>query len=708
MNLEKALKEKPAAELREFYAFWEGQENHPGKAAEIVPRLLEQMTDEDLVRRRLKFLSKKLLDVLKFFLRSDSYTSNLHHILNSKAFSYMSQYEMEAALNALQKRGFLFSFKKKPGRSKKNGVGMKNLIIPEELGEILQNFLWDEEKDIYDTFSLRGYLSKFPEDQLADRFKDAFQEPGKVENGKDLEAFCSRLLEPDEVSHRLDRLENVDLKRVLIMAITEFGGVLPMSIYDKIKGKMPPWSHRPWKKALEKNLLGTVRHLSLGEYGINHFDDTLVVFHEVVDRYMTGLTWIDPGDFSEIKSLGVDLISDISSFLSFVSHNRIRLTLGGSIYRTAIKKVMDSFILKDKVEFEEDDIFNYIYSFCLGNRMIQRKGDRNLSLTVKGKAWDHQQLEKKLFRLLSFAFEEWESGEDQFHLPTLKKMFVEAVKSLQVNRWYDVMYLPFNCRNEYLALLEKNNIRDAFQNRYQYTQNTSMRETVQLAHSLFNWLRNRFYLLGLVDLGFRDGKVAAMKLTTLGAKALGIALSQDMENEQNPLIVNPDFEVILFQEGDSYDLITQLDKFAVRTKSDNTYHFKITSSSVEKAVAEEMTSSEILTLLSENSRVGIPQNVIYSIKEWAEKVKFVQVRQATLLRARNKEVIDRIIQSGELKEVIVERLSPTVLVVSADIQAEMLGKTLEQLGVFLEGLKPLKSSEDQIHGPGGTDDNEEE
>ncbi|MHC4942452.1 MAG: helicase-associated domain-containing protein [Planctomycetota bacterium] len=705
MNLEKALKEKPAAELREFYAFWEGQENHPGKAAEIVPKLLDQMTDEDLVRRRLKFLSKKLLDVLKFFLRSDSYTNNLHHILNSQAFSYMSQYEMEAALNALQKRGFLFSFKKKP---KKTEVGTKNLIIPEELGEILQNFLWDEEKDIYDTFSLRGYLSKFPEDQLADRFKDMFQKPEEADNGKDLDAFCMKLLEPEEVSHRLDLLGDEDLKRVLIMTITEFGGVLPLGIYDKIKGKMPPWSHRPWKKALEKNLLGTVRHLSLGEYGINHFDNTLVIFHEVVDQFMTGLTRVDPVDFSEIKSLGVDLISDISSFLSFVSHNRIRLTLGGSIYRTAIKKVMDSFILKDKTEFEQDDIFNYIYSFCLGNRMIQRKGDRNLSLTVKGKAWDHQQLERKLFRLLSFAFEEWESGEDQFHLPTLKKMFVDAVKGLQINRWYDVMYLPFKCRNEYLALLEKNNIRDAFQNRYQYTQNTSMRETVQLAHSLFNWLRSRFYLLGLVDLGFRDGKVAAMKLTTLGAKALGIAISADMEYEQNPLIVNPDFEVILFQDGDSYDLITQLDKFAVRTKSDNTYHFKITSSSVEKAVAEDMTSSEILTLLSENSRVGIPQNVIYSIKEWAEKVKFVQVRQATLLRGRNKEVIDRIIQSGELKEVIVERLSPIVLVVSADIDSEMLGKSLERLGVFLEAMRPLNGQEMNGAATDRCDDGEEE
>jgi hypothetical protein len=179
--------------------------------------------------------------------------------------------------------------------------------------------------------------------------------------------------------------------------------------------------------------------------------------------------------------------------------------------------------------------------------------------------------------------------------------------------------------------------------------------------------------------------VVAVRLNLLGAKGLGIGLPQDAEHLENPLIVNPDFEVILFQDGDSYDLITQLDKFAMRTKSDNTYHFKITSSTVEKAVAEGMTAAEILTLLSENSRVGIPQNVIYSIKEWAEKVKFVQVSTGTLLRGRNKEVIDRIIQSSRLKEAIVERISPTILLIHQDADPKYLRKNLEKLGIFLEG-----------------------
>ena len=91
MHLETALKEKHLPDLQEFFSFWDGNGVAPQTVEKIVPRLISRMTDDDHVRKRLKFLSKKLLDVLKFFLRSESYSSNIQYILNSQAFSFMSQ-----------------------------------------------------------------------------------------------------------------------------------------------------------------------------------------------------------------------------------------------------------------------------------------------------------------------------------------------------------------------------------------------------------------------------------------------------------------------------------------------------------------------------------------------------------------------------------------------------------------------------------------
>ena len=149
-------------------------------------------------------------------------------------------------------------------------------------------------------------------------------------------------------------------------------------------------------------------------------------------------------------------------------------------------------------------------------------------------------------------------------------------------------------------------------------------------------------------------------------------------------MVNPDFEIILFPDADSYDLITELDRFAERTSSDSAYRYKLTEASIEKAVAEGLEAAAILRTLSEHSRVEVPQNVIYSIGQWAGKVKFVRHDQVALVRGRTKEVVDRILHHPELRPYVLERLSPTAILLVRDLPQERLAALLEPLGIFIE------------------------
>jgi len=105
-------------------------------------------------------------------------------------------------------------------------------------------------------------------------------------------------------------------------------------------------------------------------------------------------------------------------------------------------------------------------------------------------------------------------------------------------------------------------------------------------------------------------------------------------------------------------------------------------------VAEGVEASAILRTLSEHSRVEVPQNVIYSIGQWAGKVKFVSLARVSLVRGRNKEVIDRILHDKTLRPLIVERLSPTALLVSSELSPDELAALLKPLGVFLDGSSP--------------------
>lgn len=685
-SLERLLRERGRADLAEFHSFWDGQGPAPKTTDDIVISLVERMTDEDSVRKRLKFLSKKLVDLLKFLLRDRAYTANREQVLSSRLFDYMSQYEVEAALNALQKRGFVFQL----GERGADGAGEIAFAIPHEIGEVLQTFLWDEECPLKDLFRLDSYVKRMSDADLESaRLAAGIEFAAPTVAGKsnaDPDAVVAALASPAAIEARIAALEP-ELKDVLRVAITEGGGFVSKTLYDRIRDSAPRWDRRKLKRAFEGAYLGTLRHLALGEYGINHFDDTLVIFEEVARVARNCLGLLPPSDVTDLRTCGVDLVSDISNFLSYVAHSRIRLTLNGQIYRTVTKKVADEFILSRKAEFAGFDPFQYIYDFAIAHRLVQRRDDRSLHITVKGRLWENEPLEKKMKVLLDFAFKDPLKDGESFHAPRLRERLLELLAEAPPGELRDFHELPCLARNAYLAALEDEHVRDAFQNRYQYAPTAVMRDAAGLANSLAQWLRERIYLLGLVDLGFRGDTICALRLTPLGSRALGGKAPVDAAclNER-PLIVNPDFEILLFlHEGDTYDLITKIDRFAERMSSDSVYRYKVTEPSIEKAVAEGVDVAEILRVLSENARGAIPQNVVYSIKEWAGKVRFVTARKVTVLRGRNREIMDRVLKGLSHQHILCERLSPTAIMIESDIELATLCADLARDGVFLEG-----------------------
>jgi Helicase conserved C-terminal domain len=686
-SLERLLRERGKADLAEFHSFWDGQGSAPKTTDEIVTSLVERMTDEDSVRKRLKFLSKKLVDLLKFLLRDRAYTANREQVLSSRLFDYMSQYEVEAALNALQKRGFVFQL----GERGADGAGEIAFAIPHEIGEVLQTFLWDEECPLRDIFQLGTYLRRLSGVELEAARAAAGLPPhdGAVNNGKlnaEFDALVAALTSQVSLEARIRQLEP-DLQEALRIAVVEGGSFVSKTLYDRMRGSAPRWDRRRFKRSLEGSFLGTIRHLALGEFGINHFDDTLIVFEEVATIARRILGGPSPADVTDVRTCGVDLVSDISNFLSYVAHTKIRLTLGGQIYRTVTKKVADEFILARKAEFAGFDSFQYIYDFAIAQRLVQKRDDRSLHITVKGRLWENEPLEKKLKVLLDFAFKDPLKDGESFHAPRLRERLLELLVELDVGALHDVFELPFRARNSYLASLEEEHVRDAFQNRYQYAPTAVMRDAAGLAQSLAQWLRERAYLLGLIDIGFRGEAITSLRVTPLGKRALGgTPQPETSAANERPLIVNPDFEILLFlHEGDTYDLITRIDRFADRVSSDSVYRYRVTEASIEKAVAEGLDIAEILRVLSENARGAIPQNVVYSIKEWAGKVRFVAARKVTVLRGRNREIMDRVLKGLSQQRIVCERLSPTAIMLESDVDLNALCADLARDGVFLEG-----------------------
>lgn len=685
--LEVALESKNVREIGELLSFWDGRSTSL-KGDRGVAELRRRMANEKTVRKRVKFLSKKLVDLLKFFLRGNGYRADLAHVTGSQAFSYLSPFELKAAVNALIKRGFLFDSNGhvlSESGSSDGALSSHNttFLVPCELGDVLQAFIWDDERTVEEIFSLKGQLSRLVDrrdlDSLVKRLVP------DAESAESHARAAELLARKDVVASRLEGVP--DKYRPLLKLVVEtYGGITSRAVLKKNHKALARWDRKQLQELLEAQLLGTVRHVSLGEFGIHQFDEAVVIYAELLAPLREILSEEEP-QVDHVRCLGVDLISDISAFLSYIEHNPIKLTLSGKVYRTAVRKLEDSFILARTSGFPGDWLFQYLFDFCMSQAMIARGENRSVALTIKGRSWDRTPLDRKLSRLLKFSCGNWISTEEPFHGSQLLDLYLDAIRKLKVGQWVDVNAPAFDARSSYLANLDNFGVRDRYQSRFQFAQQAGMRDPQQLAIELTTWMRQRLVLFGMADVGEHEGKPVSMRLTSLGAKALGLEVGES-EVATAPLVVNPDFEIILFPDGASYDLITEVDRFAERTSSDSAYRYKLTAASIERAVAEGLEASEILKTLSEHCRVDVPQNVIYSIGQWAGKVKFVRQTVVSLVRGRNKEVIDRILHDQELKPHVVERLSPTAVLLAPNLTRKRFAELLEAVGIFLEPDTP--------------------
>jgi hypothetical protein len=174
-------------------------------------------------------------------------------------------------------------------------------------------------------------------------------------------------------------------------------------------------------------------------------------------------------------------------------------------------------------------------------------------------------------------------------------------------------------------------------------------------------VRQRLYLIGIVDLGYdKSERPVALRLTRSGARLLGVGETSGSDAPLiGSLIVTPDFEIVLFPTGDDAELVHELDRFCVREKAGETLHFRILERSVNRALSEGMQLSRILDTLRAHSRTPVPQNVVYSVRDWAHRAGLMILDNHHVVRCDDEQTLARFAQDAGVRpyvrEVIDER-----------------------------------------------------
>jgi hypothetical protein len=156
------------------------------------------------------------------------------------------------------------------------------------------------------------------------------------------------------------------------------------------------------------------------------------------------------------------------------------------------------------------------------------------------------------------------------------------------------------------------------------------------------------------------------------------------------LIVQPTFELLIMQP----DLPTlySLLPFAQLNSPGNVSRLTLTRDSILRGLEWRLTIDEMLQTLESHSQKPIPQNVDYTLRDWAKAYRAVEISQVLLLTVESEAHADGLLASSRLKEFNLRRLGPTALAASNEVNVQNLQRALEKEGIavhFSGTIAPL-------------------
>jgi len=660
------------SDLQEAWRFWAA--DRPGKLPSTLKKLRTDlelwMSEPARVMDRVEGLGRRDQTLHDLLLAAPHFELTMGEIVASKDLAYLSSYDLEACLELLRRRALV----QECASRRVSTDGVRSFAICMDVGNTLLGERRAKRRGIFDALTLRGHLDRLYDDpDRASRTTPArVREMYKLYSN---EASCVSRVErlPDGLQ---------DLMRKVVM---EFGGVLPRAFFERMETELPHWNGLRWGKILEESLVGTLENLELGRYGIGHSGETLIVFNEVT------LAWLkrvavpgDPDAPHQTASMGVDLVANVSRFLTFIIDHNVRFTAKGEIFKTTGKRILKDLIPDPGREVEREEVLNFIYRFARHLDLIEPTGMRTFALTAEGRAWDERSLDDKLQALFDFIIEEPAADRDTYHQVRLRHILVSLTKRIDPGVWYDLMYLPFLARNNYLCGLDELGVEEFFEGREE-PRSKGGEDLQRLSWSLVRWLRQRVHLLGLVDLGYNDsGHPVAMRLTPTGARLLGVTDPDRGSERVGNLVVTPDFEVVLFPSDDDAALIHDLDRFCERDGQGDLKHFQVHAGSVQRALVDGMSLARMMETLELNSRVPVPQNVLYSLRDWASQAGLLRITGDLVVHGSDEQSMKRFVQDPGVKGYIQRVLDPQRVQLKSGPSPARMRVLLRELSYLVE------------------------
>ena len=584
-----------------------------GKAAKpTLARAASAMENETLVLQRVGALPRKLQDLLEVFFADDGAVRSVQELFKEFGKNFKSRFDLEASLAALHREAFVW-----PVRDKRWAhFDSPAWGAPSELVECVRNYRKRRQRQLQDTLTLQGFLeARYFHKQKREKGSQKEKEQKAADHARKIYKLYT--LET-AMKQRIDKLP--DRVRAFVDAtLRTHGGIAAYEdLVQAVEMKSPP-DFDFLGKSLEEAMLGTTANLDLARVGIQPYEQGVVVFHEVALWEIRKRGEEQHPEVEQELSAKSDLASNVCRFLRELQQSKVLFTAEGELFKASAKRIAGTLLPIPGGFLPQEAMLEMIYRFCLQRRLIDRRGERSLRPTPAGQQFDRAPLSDQIKLLLAHFVEDRTLPGEPYHHSRMRRVLLRLLRRAEPLLWQDVSILPFLSRNAYLSQLDTRAAEEFFAARFQGSAYTPSESLQQMAWNLLVWIKKRLFPLGLVDVGMASGRVTALRLSQLGAELLDAEPATKVGGTRCSLIVQPDFEILVFPGDDVHDVLHLFDRFATRTKSDHVFQFTIDERSVQAGLEDGLDGAQILQELNDRARAPIPQNVLYSLEDWTRQ-----------------------------------------------------------------------------------------
>ena len=464
--------------------------------------------------------------------------------------------------------------------------------------------------------------------------------------------IVDRFLNPSSLKDSVARLNSYERLVLMILAFSCGEKGVPFHLFNRKVNQMSRgWSSRGTEilhTLAESGFIFTFAASSM-QYHYIIAADLRLLLQGIFAKDMSATLRHPKETPRSVRNDGFALVRDTFTFLCFASQHGIRQTQQGSIYKHTQKHLLKRFEVPndtpkiyDRINpaVENPDRLALVVHFCRYQKLIRRQ-DSDLVCSEIGKEWIQKTDPEKLLDIYNHWLESGMSKDPSVSIAQ------SILRILPPEQW---------------VLLSS--IQDQIS---KFAVSTTWMQTLysQLERSLVNHLT---YMGGITFAHLKDD--VAIQVTDIGRR---LFYGEPIESYkfESSFIVQPNHEVL----ASSYlapELRWKLNHIAELHQADQMSTYKLSAESIYSGLRSGFSLDEILVFLKTHSKIGIPQNIEVSIKDWAERYGQIYLMDVMLLRCKNAHIAQEIRTSKQIGKYILGEISPTDFVVSRQQYQELL------------------------------------